>query len=138
MYFFLMIRRPTRSTRTDTLFPYTTLFRSGVAAAEALHALGLDAVRLKWPNDLVVVDGGRPGSSPGQVLRKLGGLLVEGSGEHAGPVRAVIGPGLNVRMPDGHGRAIDQPWIDQRAVARDRQEERRGGKGGVRQCRSRG
>src|SRR3546814_19197329 len=28
--FFLMIRRPPRSTRTDTLFPYTTLFRSGV------------------------------------------------------------------------------------------------------------
>src|SRR3546814_16341580 len=26
--FFLMIRRPPRSTRTDTLFPYTTLFRS--------------------------------------------------------------------------------------------------------------
>src|SRR3546814_16576211 len=29
--FFLMIRRPPRSTRTDTLFPYTTLFRSGSA-----------------------------------------------------------------------------------------------------------
>src|SRR3546814_12463811 len=28
---FLMIRRPPRSTRTDTLFPYTTLFRSEVA-----------------------------------------------------------------------------------------------------------
>src|SRR3546814_7279972 len=28
--FFLMIRRPPRSTRTDTLFPYTTLFRSGL------------------------------------------------------------------------------------------------------------
>src|SRR3546814_1578575 len=28
MLFFLMIRRPPRSTRTDTLFPYTTLFRS--------------------------------------------------------------------------------------------------------------
>src|SRR6056297_3634269 len=27
-FFFLMIRRPARSTRTDTLFPYTTLFRS--------------------------------------------------------------------------------------------------------------
>src|SRR3546814_15849404 len=27
-FFFLMIRRPPRSTRTDTLFPYTTLFRS--------------------------------------------------------------------------------------------------------------
>src|SRR3546814_19226882 len=33
--FFLMIRRPPRSTRTDTLFPYTTLFRSQV-------------VRLQW------------------------------------------------------------------------------------------
>src|SRR3546814_9696994 len=31
--FFLMIRRPPRSTRTDTLFPYTTLFRSIVVLA---------------------------------------------------------------------------------------------------------
>src|SRR3546814_6150573 len=31
-----MIRRPPRSTRTDTLFPYTTLFRSYVAASIAL------------------------------------------------------------------------------------------------------
>src|SRR3546814_11491361 len=30
--FFLMIRRPPRSTRTDTLFPYTTLFRSPLGA----------------------------------------------------------------------------------------------------------
>src|SRR3546814_14986252 len=34
LFFFLMIRRPPRSTRTDTLFPYTTLFRS-------FHAQGL-------------------------------------------------------------------------------------------------
>src|SRR3546814_18118911 len=32
LFFFLMIRRPPRSTRTDTLFPYTTLFRSGRVA----------------------------------------------------------------------------------------------------------
>src|SRR3546814_1925790 len=32
-FFFLMIRRPPRSTRTDTLFPYTTLFRSVVHEA---------------------------------------------------------------------------------------------------------
>src|SRR3546814_16957842 len=32
IFFFLMIRRPPRSTRTDTLFPYTTLFRSDVGA----------------------------------------------------------------------------------------------------------
>src|SRR3546814_11326014 len=31
VFFFLMIRRPPRSTRTDALFPYTTLFRSVVA-----------------------------------------------------------------------------------------------------------
>src|SRR3546814_4552019 len=31
MIFFLMIRRPPGSTRTDTLFPYTTLFRSALA-----------------------------------------------------------------------------------------------------------
>src|SRR3546814_11834314 len=38
VYFFLMIRRPPRSTRTDTLFPYTTLFRSH--AVEEPQAVG--------------------------------------------------------------------------------------------------
>src|SRR3546814_21023190 len=37
MFFFLMIRRPPRSTRTDTLFPYTTLFRSHQAALREHH-----------------------------------------------------------------------------------------------------
>src|SRR3546814_10675429 len=37
--FFLMIRRPPRSTRTDTLFPYTTLFRSAADAAGGLLAV---------------------------------------------------------------------------------------------------
>src|SRR3546814_16989643 len=46
-FFFLMIRRPPRSTLTDTLFPYTTLFRSGLRG-QSVHLLGgnLDAVRL--------------------------------------------------------------------------------------------
>src|SRR3546814_21194954 len=35
LLFFLMIRRPPRSTRTDTLFPYTTLFRSSRRRAHA-------------------------------------------------------------------------------------------------------
>src|SRR3546814_8058506 len=35
--FFLMIRRPPRSTRTDTLFPYTTLFRSADRDHQPLH-----------------------------------------------------------------------------------------------------
>src|SRR3546814_20869361 len=34
MFFVLMIRRPPRSTRTDTLFPYTTLFRSRLRVEE--------------------------------------------------------------------------------------------------------
>src|SRR3546814_11611889 len=38
-FFFLMIRRPPRSTRTDTLFPYTTLFRSEDAKAAYEAAL---------------------------------------------------------------------------------------------------
>src|SRR3546814_5152869 len=32
-FFFVMIRRPPRSTRTDTLFPYTTLFRSDIISS---------------------------------------------------------------------------------------------------------
>src|SRR3546814_13892951 len=52
-----MIRRPPRSTRTDTLFPYTTLFRSAVVAQRALQheaAQGSDDAphrqrRAAWP-----------------------------------------------------------------------------------------
>src|SRR3546814_10508659 len=51
LFFFLMIRRPPRATRTDTLFPYTTLFRSPgaprtqevVVAQELLQTMGLRA-----------------------------------------------------------------------------------------------
>src|SRR3546814_13774090 len=42
LFFFLMIRRPPRSTRTDTLFPYTTLFRSQLVG---LHHAGARAHR---------------------------------------------------------------------------------------------
>src|SRR3546814_14654607 len=44
LFFFLMIRRPPRSTRTDTLFPYTTLFLSvhHRAAGDALGLLAFD------------------------------------------------------------------------------------------------
>src|SRR3546814_13210354 len=40
-FFFLMIRRPPRSTRTDTLFPYTTLFRSVNLLFRICHILFL-------------------------------------------------------------------------------------------------
>ncbi len=82
---------------------------AGIAAVEALHKLGIDTVRLKWPNDLVI--------DSGDALRKLGGVLVEGGGEHAGPVRAVLGIGINVRMPDAAAVEIDQPWIDLATLA---------------------
>lgn len=73
---------------------------AGIVAAEALREVTGLNIQLKWPNDLWL-DG-----------RKLGGLLVEGGGEHGGPARAVIGLGLNVRMPENVGRDIDQAWID--------------------------
>lgn len=72
----------------------------GVAVVEALHDRGFNRAGLKWPND-VMVDG-----------RKLGGLLVEGGGEFAGPARAVIGLGVNVHMPPAVAADITQPWID--------------------------
>lgn len=81
---------------------------AGIACAEALQAMGYAQVGMKWPNDLVVDDGGR--------LRKLGGVLVEGAGETAGAARAVIGIGLNVRMPATAATLIDQPWIDLAAL----------------------
>src|SRR3546814_2777131 len=45
--FFLMIRRPPRSTRTDTLFPYTTLFRSLLAAGFYYKTL-MGPTRKSW------------------------------------------------------------------------------------------
>src|SRR3546814_6398096 len=53
-FFFLMIRRPPRSTRTDTLFPYTTLFRSALTvfdlktfiASQPTTQLGYDYLKL--------------------------------------------------------------------------------------------
>src|SRR3546814_11002389 len=40
-----MIRRPPRSTRTDTLFPYTTLFRSGAVLPQRLELVAHPALR---------------------------------------------------------------------------------------------
>src|SRR3546814_17998480 len=46
-FFFLMIRRPPRSTRTDTLFPYTTLFRSKAGCGPQISRCC--GVRMKLP-----------------------------------------------------------------------------------------
>src|SRR3546814_1615393 len=64
LLFFLMIRRPPRSTRTDTLFPYTTLFRSRCGwrawwALTAVLRVESRGVAVRWRRSL-----GHPGRSP--------------------------------------------------------------------------
>lgn len=71
----------------------------GVVCARALHAAGVDGVRLKWPNDLWVQE------------RKLGGILIEQRGESTGLCRVVVGVGINVAMQKAQAPDIDQPWI---------------------------
>lgn len=84
----------------------------GIATAEALRALGADNVRVKWPNDLVIDDSH---ARHMHTFRKLGGVLIEG-GLQDGQPRAVIGLGLNLRMPKTAADAIDQPWTDLHAL----------------------
>ncbi|KEA63441.1 Biotin--protein ligase [Marinobacterium lacunae] len=72
----------------------------GLALREGLQRLGVDDVQLKWPNDLL---------SQG---RKLGGILVEISGDAAGECEVVIGVGINVSMPAAQLEQIGQPCID--------------------------
>src|SRR3546814_7930711 len=48
LFFFLMIRRPPRSTRTDTHFPYTTLFRSGHRGRPRTLAAARKLLRWSW------------------------------------------------------------------------------------------
>src|SRR3546814_20815144 len=54
-FFFLMIRRPPRSTRTDTLFPYTTLFRSGSSFRFRQAGADLDRVATALAASYVLV-----------------------------------------------------------------------------------
>jgi BirA family transcriptional regulator, biotin operon repressor / biotin---[acetyl-CoA-carboxylase] ligase len=78
---------------------------TAIAAVRALEGLGLRDVRIKWPNDLVAAG------------RKLGGVLIDIQGEPPGATRAVIGLGLNVRMPSRSAEQIDQPWMDLATLA---------------------
>src|SRR3546814_5664991 len=48
VFFFLMIRRPPRSTRTDTLFPYTTLFRSLSCARNRCRCRVIRSMLSRW------------------------------------------------------------------------------------------
>ena len=73
---------------------------TAIAAVRALDNLGVRGARIKWPNDLVAAG------------RKLGGVLIDIQGEPPGATRAVIGLGVNVRMPAAAAQDIDQPWMD--------------------------
>src|SRR3546814_18045106 len=58
-FFFLMMRRPPRSTRTDTLFPYTTLFRSS-RIIRILGGRALPPVSSGWLGNEVAACTGSP------------------------------------------------------------------------------
>jgi BirA family biotin operon repressor/biotin-[acetyl-CoA-carboxylase] ligase len=78
----------------------------GVAIVEALEKLGVDDVKLKWPNDLYFQD------------KKLAGILVEMSGQAGAAANLVIGMGINLNMASDNQNAsqdvtqkITQPWV---------------------------
>ena len=68
----------------------------GVVIAQVLQQAGIQGVQLKWPNDILLQQ------------RKLGGVLLEMSGDPSDICKVVVGVGLNVRMPEEV--SIDQPW----------------------------
>ncbi len=73
----------------------------GVVVAQVLEEYQCEA-KLKWPNDIL------------HQGNKLGGILLEMSGDATGPCEVVVGVGLNVGMPQQLSQAIDQPWTDLR------------------------
>src|SRR3546814_19357547 len=74
-FFFLMILRPPRSTRTDTLFPYTTLFRS-------VKKTAADAFMASKPGVLVIYDS--------RDLRAWWNSLPERSEEHTSELQSLM------------------------------------------------
>src|SRR3546814_9467808 len=88
LFFFLMIRRPPRSTRTDTLFPYTTLFRSALRApargpSPAPRSAGIRGRRR--PLGRGTARRGRGGAERDRRLGSCGGLV--GLGDRCSAVR---------------------------------------------------
>src|SRR3546814_18464124 len=105
LFFFLMIRRPPRSTRTDTLFPYTTLFRSLGTPVQS------SAKRI------VVIGGGPAGMEAARRLDIKGHnvTLIEGSNQLGGTLRfASLAYEPNERLLDWLKRQVGQSRIDVR------------------------
>ena len=70
----------------------------GVAMKVGLGRLGVKGVGLKWPNDVYLDQA------------KLGGILIEITGDLAGPCKLVVGFGLNVHRPSGFNpSSLNQP-----------------------------
>jgi BirA family transcriptional regulator, biotin operon repressor / biotin---[acetyl-CoA-carboxylase] ligase len=76
-----------------------------VAIARALEPVA-GPIAVKWPNDLLLSG------------RKLAGVLTEVTGASSGPCAAVIGVGVNVRLPAGAQERIAPPAIDLSAAGR--------------------
>src|SRR3546814_7116573 len=91
-----MIRRPPRSTRTDTLFPSTTLFRSGAAARSAI--VSSSALRPR-----------RDGLMPAMNASSIGGL--SGSSSVIGPPYRRQAICLQIELRMGAETGEDQPVI---------------------------
>lgn len=72
----------------------------GVATIRAIKKFNVNGIGLKWPNDIYWNS------------KKLGGILVEVSGETEGPCTVVLGIGLNVFIPEKDAGNIDQEWAD--------------------------
>src|SRR3546814_2168901 len=92
-----MIRRPPRSTRTDTLFPYTTRFRSTVGAVQEAHHGGL--AREGVERHLHRQPGSARRTRDGRVVAAVTdeGLTTDRAVE-AGPGRPVVGRRLHVQV----------------------------------------
>src|SRR3546814_13389537 len=121
-FFFLMIRRPPRSTRTDTLFPYTTLFQAPRDADRGGHRPRCQARRWCDPD---VRQACRKPVHTGAA--RAGKAL---SGQHPLGRRTYAA----VRRDDRRAGRGGRTW---RYSARTRSEERRGGKEWVSKCRIR-
>src|SRR3546814_9190945 len=104
-----MIRRPPRSTRTDTLFPYTTLFRS-LLSAHPLR-IGVGAIRWKWDR-VPAASHARRGAA--RVEPRSAAFPFQGSRSDARPRRTDLRPSAR-RL--GGGRDQD------RGAAQERSEE---------------
>src|SRR3546814_10597612 len=91
-FFFLRIRRPPRSTRTDTLFPYTTLFRSCVAEGDPQSDPGAGRrIRLSAQGSAAAADRAVPGSARYVAGRERGARQARArSEEHTSELQSLM------------------------------------------------